>query len=196
MISDMTTLFTKLYAGQDADADLYAAGEICFKMKNLPSLLMSMTVTGDATCWQRMGAKMAFASFAYGILRDEYLRFINPLYDTKYENLVLSGKAKSDSAETTGFFLVSGVHDKDFPWGDGEIFSDVLLVMGDSQHGYKKFCITDRTLSDQYLSVEEGTYRYKGPIFELTSGFDASFNQMRHKDPVWRHGRLNSRSPL
>ncbi len=183
MISDMTTLFTKVYAGEDADADLYAAGEICFKMKNLPSLLMSMTVTGDASLWQRMAAKMAFASFAYGVLRDEYLRFINPLYDTKYENLVLSGKTRSDTAESVDFFMVSGVHDKDFPWGDGEIFSDVLLVMGDSKKGYRKFCITDRTLAGQYLSVEDGTYRYEGPIFELTSGFDTSFSEMRRKDP-------------
>jgi uncharacterized protein (DUF362 family) len=183
MIPDMTTLFTKIYAGKDEAADLYAAGRIRFKMRNLPSLLISMTVTGNPTFLQKIEAKTAFASFAYGVLADEYLRFINPFYDTKYENLVLSGTMKLASGESTGFFLVSGVHDKDFPWGDGEIFSDVLLAIGDGENGYKRYCITDRTLSGQYLDVEHGTYRYKGPIFELTSGYAASFSEMRNKDP-------------
>ena len=184
MISDMTTLFTKVFSGEDDSPELYATGQICFGITDLPSLLMSMTVTGNSSFLQKIEAKLAFASFAYGVLRDEYLRFINPFYDTKYENLVLSGKLRGDSGALTDFFLVSGVHDKDFPWGDGEIFSDVLLVMGDESNGFRKYCITDRTLSGQKLDVERGTFRYKGPLFEVTDGFAASFSQMRAKDPL------------
>lgn len=184
LMSDMTTLFTTVYAGEDDAAVPYAAGEVRFLLKDLPALLLSMTVTGSASLLQQIEAKVAFASFAYGVLRDEYLRFINPLYDTKYQNLVLSGKLKADSGESTDFFLVSGLHDKDFPWGDGEIFSDVLLVIADGNQRYRKFCITDRTLPGQELYVEDGIYRYRGPLFELTDGYVASFSQMRERDPL------------
>ena len=32
------------------------------------------------------------------------------------------------------------------------------------------------------LSVQEGSYRYQGPIFALPEGYSASFSHMRHKD--------------
>jgi uncharacterized protein (DUF362 family) len=181
VIQDMTTLFTTLHEGENEQAPIYASGQIFFNLTDTAALAASMRVTG-ATWWgQETAAKIAFISFAFGVLRGEYLRSFNPLYDTKYENLVLSGQATGDRSQATEFFLVSGVHDKDFPWGDGEIFWDVLLVLREGDSGYRRYCITDRVLRGLKLNVDRGTYTYRGPIFELTDGFSASFSQMRHQ---------------
>ena len=147
LLEDMTTLFTTIYAGPDAQAPIYGSGQIFFDLKDVPALMASVKVTGTRwwELYQRIKAKAAFMDFAWGKVREEYLRDLNPLYDTECENLVLSGRLR-ENGETKDFFLVSGIHDKDFPWGDGEIFWDVLLVMGDQARGYKKYCITDRIL--------------------------------------------------
>jgi len=179
VIQDMTTLFTILHEGENESGPIFGAGQIFFNLTDTASLMASMRVTG-ATWWgQETAAKIAFISFAFGVLRQEYLRTFNPLYDTKYENLVLSGQATGDNSQATNFFLVSGIHDKDFPWGDGEIFWDVLLVLREGDNGYKRYCITDRVLTGLKLNVERGTYTYRGPIFELTEGYSASFTDMR-----------------
>ena len=86
-----------------------------------------------------------------------------------------------DGAEKE-FFLVSGKHDKGFPWGDDEIFWDVLLVIGDASGGYRKYCMSDRVLPGMELNVQEGSYRYQGPIFALPEGYATSFSHMRNKD--------------
>jgi uncharacterized protein (DUF362 family) len=181
ILDDMTALFTTLYEGHDETAPIYAAGQIFFNLADTAALAASIRVTG-ATWWgQEIAARVAFLSFAFGMLRQEYLRSFNPFYDTKYENLVLSGQATNDSSEATEFFLVSGIHDKDFPWGDGEIFWDVLLVFRQGDAGYRRYCITDRALNGLKLQVDRGVYTYRGPIFEVTEGFSASFSQMRRQ---------------
>ncbi len=183
LTEDMTTLFTTIYAGEDKTAQSYGSGQMFFYLKDTPALMSSMKVTGTAW-WEvhKMAqAKLAFISFAWGPIRQEYLSKFNPLYDTEYENLVLSGQVLRNGA-VQDFFLVSGIHEKDFPWGDGEIFWDVLLVIGDRTAGYKKYCITDRTLEGLKLNVGAGTYRYQGPIFELTEGFATSFSHIRSKE--------------
>ena len=187
LLEDMTTLFTTIYAGPDNQAPVYGAGQIFFDLNNVPALMASIKVTG--TRWwelhQRIKAKAAFMDFAWGKVREEYLRDVNPLYDTEYENLVLSGQVTQNGA-AKDFFLVSGIHDKDFPWGDGEIFWDVLLVIGDKASGYKKYCITDRILAGLELNVLEGTYRYRGPIYELSEGFSTRFSHMQQKKAYLR----------
>lgn len=181
LVEDMTTLFTTVYEGPDENAPIYGAGQLFFNLKDAPALMASMKVTGTWWLHRKIQAKMAFMSFAWGAIRQEYLHDVNPLYDTEYENLVLSGQVlQGDTVQN--FFLVSGIHDKDFPWGDGEIFWDALLVVGDKTTGYKKYCITHRVLEGMELNVKEGTYRYKGPIFELTDGFATSFSDMREKE--------------
>jgi hypothetical protein len=154
LLEDMTTLFTTIYyAGPDTNAAAYGAGQIFFDLNDVPALMASIKVTG--TRWwelhQRIKAKAAFMDFGWGKVREEYLREVNPLYDTEYENLVLSGQITQNGA-ARDFFLVSGIHDKDFPWGDGEIFWDLLLVIGDKTSGYKKYCITDRILRGEKLN--------------------------------------------
>lgn len=182
LVGDMTTLFTTVYEGADKTAPIYGVGQVFFDLKDSPALLASMKVTG-AGWWElhkKIQAKAAFMDFAWGKIRQEYLRDVNPLYDTEYENLVLSGQVEHHGA-TQDFFLVSGIHDRDFPWGDGEIFWDVLLVIGSRTGGYKKYAITDRFLEGLKLNVQAGSYRYRGPIYELTQGFAASWSQMRRQ---------------
>jgi uncharacterized protein (DUF362 family) len=139
-------------------------------------------VTG-AEWWQlhkKLQVKAAFLDFAWGKIRQEYLRDVNPLYDTEYENLVISGRVEHEGADQD-FFFVSGIHDRDFPWGDGEIFWDVLLVIGSRAAGYKKYAVTERFLEGLKLNVQEGAYRYKGPIYELTEGYAVSRSHMKKK---------------
>jgi uncharacterized protein (DUF362 family) len=182
LLEDMTTLFTTIHDGPGKQAPVYGAGQIFFDLNDVPALLASIKVTG--TRWwelhQRIKAKAAFMDFAWGKVREEYLRDVNPLYDTEYENLVLSGQV-DQAGVRQDFFLVSGIHDKDFPWGDGEIFWDLLLVIGDKNSGYKKYCITDRILPGLELNVQEGTYRYRGPIYELTEGYATRFSHIQAK---------------
>jgi uncharacterized protein (DUF362 family) len=187
LLEDMTTLFTAIHAGPDSQAPFYGAGQIFFDLKDVPALMASIKVTG--TRWwelhQRIRAKAAFMDFAWGKVREEYLRDVNPLYDTEYENLVISGHITQNGADKD-FLLVSGIHDKDFPWGDGEIFWDVLLVIGDQAAGYKKYCITDRILEGLELNVQEGTYRYRGPLYEVTEGYATRFSHLQQQKAYLR----------
>jgi len=178
VLEDMTRLFVVIYQGQDVQAPVYGAGEMYFKLSDGPSLISSIKVINASSLWQELAARLAFASFAYGALRDEYLKDVRLFYETRYENLVLSGVVRDHGAERP-FFLVSGVHDKGFPWGDSETFWDVMLAIGDGEGGYQRYCITDRVLDGLDLDVKRGTYRYDGPLFLIREGCTASFSQMR-----------------
>jgi uncharacterized protein (DUF362 family) len=178
-IPDMTTLFTTLYRGLDEQSPVYASGVLTFDLKKTPALLASMNVEGTNSLLQKMAAYTAFASFAYGALRDEYLQGVRLLYDTRYENLVLSGRMRRADGAEVPFFLGSGVHERGFPWGDGELFSDVLLVVGDGKGGFQRFCISDRTLEGLVLDISGGVYRYHGTLLAITDGYSASFSRMR-----------------
>jgi uncharacterized protein (DUF362 family) len=179
VVPDMTTLFTTLYRGPDEQSPVYAAGVLTFDLKKAPALLASMKVEGSKSRVQKVAAYTAFASFAYGALRDEYLQGIRLLYDTRYENIVLSGRMRRTDGAEVPFFLGSGVHERGFPWGDGELFSDVLLAIGDGKGGFQRFCISDRTLEGLILDISGGVYRYHGTILAITDGYSASFSQMR-----------------
>ena len=161
MIPDMTTLFTALHCGEKEGAPVYGAGELRFDLKNASALVKSMEVEGTSSLAKKVAAYAAFASFAYGALRDEYLKGVELLYDTRYENLVLSGRLQAINGKDVPFFLVSGVHDRGFPWGDAELFWDVLLVIGDGQGGHQRYCISDRVLeglswmlSEEFIATE------------------------------------------
>jgi hypothetical protein len=179
---DMTTLFTTIFDGPDRSSPVYGKGQIFFDLKDSPALMASMKATGTIWIHEKIKAKLAFMSFAWGVLRQEYFRDLNPLYDTEYENLVLSGKVRQNGT-IQDFFLVSGVHDKDFPWGDGGIFSDVLLVIGDDIAGYRKYAVTHRVLEGLKLNIDKGTCEYKGPIFEVPHGYATSFSKVAGHDP-------------
>jgi cholesterol oxidase len=182
-VKDMTTLLTVVYRGEDENATVFGAGELYFPLVEAPALIASMKVEGTASRWQKTAALAAFTSFAYGALRDEYLKDVRLFYDTQYENLVLTGSLRTSAGIELPFFFVSGVHEKGFPWGDTGIFWDVLLAVGDGKGGYDRYCITDLVLEGLDLDVAEGTCCYRGPIFKLTEGYSASFSQIRKKGP-------------
>jgi uncharacterized protein (DUF362 family) len=178
LLEDMTRLFTTIYRGENDQAPVYGAGELYFKLRDAPTMMASMKVLGAASVWQKVAAYTAFASFAYGALREEYFKDVRIFYETEYENLVLSGVLQGEGGPKP-FFLVSGVHDKGFPWGDGETFWDVMLAIEDGNGDYTRYCITDRVLEGLHLDVERGTYRYRGPLFAVDQGYSASFFEMR-----------------
>jgi uncharacterized protein (DUF362 family) len=178
VVEDMTRVFMVVYRGENDQAPVYGAGELCFKLSDAPSLVASMRVVGEASLWQRVAARLAFVSFAYGALRDEYLKELRLVYDTRYENLALSGTVATADGPRP-FFLVSGEHEKGFPWGDGETFWDVLLAVGDGNGGYQRYCVTDRVLEGLKLDIEQGSFRYRGPLFHIQDGYAASFSEMR-----------------
>ncbi|MFC1833356.1 DUF362 domain-containing protein [Thermodesulfobacteriota bacterium] len=184
LVQDMTTLVVYVYSGTDEGSPVYATGKMFFRLTDVTSLLGSIKVTGEANWAQRLAAKTAFISFAFGILRDQLLSGVNPLYDTECENLVLSGTAAIDESGSSEFFLVSGAHDKGFPWGDDENFWDVLLVVGSGDTGYTRFCISHRHLEGLKINIESGEYQYKGPIFKLIEGNSTAFSLMRSGDPA------------
>ena len=183
MVRDMTTLYVKVYDGRDELSRVYGAGIMKFKLSDTVSFIGSMTITGTDDPWRKLQAQTAFYSFIYGAVRGAYFRKFNPFYDTEYQNLVLTGRLHGDGQNSEEFFLVSGVHDTDFPWGDGEIFSDVLLVIGNSADGYRKFGITSRVLEGLSLDVKGGRYRYQGPVYELKDRYSVSFSEL-HASPV------------
>jgi uncharacterized protein (DUF362 family) len=183
VVPDMTTLYTTLYRGPDEQAPVYAAGVLTFDLKKAPALVASMKVDGTNSLLRKTAAYTAFASFAYGALRDEYLQGVRLLYDTRYENLVLSGRMRRTDGAEVPFFLGSGVHERGFPWGDGELFSDVLLVVGDGKGGFERFCISDRTLAGLVLDISSGVYRFHGTLLALTDGYSTSFSRMRSGSP-------------
>ncbi len=176
VVQDMTTLFTTVYEGDDDQGKVFGAGQIFFQLTTMPAFLWSLKVTGDATFRQAFAAKMAFLSFAFEQTRDTYLADVNPTYDASYQNVVLQGEVTEAGAREP-FFLVSGIHTPNFPWGDGETFCDVLLVLGDPDGAPKRYAISARRLT-QKVDVLGGCLTYDGPIFDLTDRPVVSFSEM------------------
>ncbi len=182
VLKDTTWLFTTVYRGESAEAPIYGAGILTFKIQDLLSMAASMKVIHAASWVQKLTGYRAFGLFVYHNLEKEYLKGLDVFYEAKYENLVLSGRFQGE-AGSNPFFLVSGVHDKGFPWGDGESFSDVLLAIGDGAGGFHRYAITDRSLEGLQLDIEEGACRYRGLIYELIGRNRASFHEMRRGAP-------------
>jgi uncharacterized protein (DUF362 family) len=174
--ADLTTLFTTLHRA-DEEAPR-AAGVLRFDLARVPALLGSLRATGAASWSEALSARLAFASFAWGAVRDEYLADARLLHDTSYQNLVVAGALRAGGGEARPFFLVSGFHERGFPWGDGELFADVLLAIGDGRGGWRRYGITDRILEGMDLDVVAGRYRYRGPLFELGAR-PAAFSELR-----------------
>ena len=180
IVEDSTVGQTFIYKGEDDSAPIYAAGIMVFNLSDLPKFISSMRTEGDFPVWKKLAAKAAFASFYYGVMRDEYLDDFRAVYDTRYDNFVLSGMADV-AGEERQFFLVSGKHDRGFPWGDGEIFWDVLLVYRDG-NDWKRLCITRRVLDELEIDFETGRYYYKGPLFVIKNGYQTSFSEIANGD--------------
>jgi uncharacterized protein (DUF362 family) len=178
VVEDMTRLFTIIYEGENEQAPIYGAGELRFDLKDTPSLLASIEVVEPKSLKQRIMAYMAFVSFVFAPLREEYLKNLRIDHETEYDNLVLSGVLNGPNGPRD-FFLVSGVHEKGFPWGDGESFWDVILAISDGSGSYLRYGITDHALKGLKLDVENGKYSYSGTLFAIEGEYAASFSQMR-----------------
>ncbi|UCE50402.1 MAG: hypothetical protein JSW47_09595, partial [Phycisphaerales bacterium] len=155
VVEDMTRLFTVIYEGENEHAPVYGAGELRFDLKDVPSLLGSIQVVDPKSLKQTVTAYLAFVSFVCAPLREEYLKNLRIDHETEYDNLVLSGVLNGPDGPRD-FFLVSGVHEKGFPWGDGESFWDVILAVADGSGGYRRYGITERALEGLELDVEHG----------------------------------------
>ncbi len=171
-LEDMTKLFTRLSRGRQKGGTLVGSGVLRFKMLDLPSMLSSFEVTNTNSPITKIRTISTFVQFCYGAVKETYLPSLT--YHTRYENLVLRGKVVSDGGALKNFFFFSGIHDKDFPWGDGEIFWDIGLVIEKGDGGWERYGLTDRIIEKLELDVEKGVYRYDGPIYQVIEGYVVS----------------------
>ena len=178
VVEDMTTLFTTIYVGDNDRGAVFGAGQLFFKLATTPEFLWSLDVTGETWFGQAMAAKVAFLSFAYGNVRDAYLGDINPLYDASYQNLVLAGRVHDTSGDEHPLFLVSGIHTPGFPWGDGETFCDLLMILGDPDDSPKRYAISARHIAKQVVDIQGGKLEYDGPVFDVSDHQVVSFSEM------------------
>lgn len=189
VVGDMTTLFTTIYEGDDDRGTVYGAGQIFFKLRTAPAFLWSLKVTGNKGIFEAWGAKIAFLSFALGQVRDTYLADVNPVYDAAYQNVVLQGEV-TESGVREPFFLVSGIHTPDFPWGDGETFCDVLLLIGDPNDDCRRYAMSARRLN-QRVDILGGELTYEGPLFDITDRPVVSFTEMNDESLAGSgHGKI------
>jgi uncharacterized protein (DUF362 family) len=176
---DLTTLFTRIHRGPSPEGPLLGSGIMHFQMKSLPSMLASFTVTNTWSPFSKLKALYQFGRFCYGEIRDTYLSKAGPIYHTEYENLVLHGKLTSREGETKDFFFFSGIHDKDFPWGDDGIFWDVALIIQRGDGTFARYALTDRVIDGLGLDVQKGMYRYAGPIYHLREGYQVMKSELQ-----------------
>jgi hypothetical protein len=181
LLEDMTRLFTRIHMRQAADGPSIGSGILRFPIRSLPSMLASFRVTPPSSFSAKCRAVYRFYEFCYGEIRDTYLSRISPIYHTEYENLVLNGTLRSQSGSGQNFFFFSGIHDKDFPWGDDGIFWDVAFIIQQADGNWARYALTDRIIEGLELDVEKGTYRYEGPIYQLRQGYQVSMSELRKK---------------
>jgi uncharacterized protein (DUF362 family) len=178
ILEDMTRLFSRIYKGTSRQGLPVGSGILTYKLSNLPSMLASFKAIDAPSLKAKLKAFSRFFSFCYGEIRDTYLAKHTPLYHTEYENLVVSGKLRTTEGSQPSFFMFSGIHDKDFPWGDEEVFWDLGLLIQKEDGGWSRYALTDRIIENMRLDVDEGTYRYTGPVYELTEGYQVSKSEM------------------
>ncbi len=73
VFNHLTTLYTKVYEGEDDKAPVYAAGVVLFKFWDFVPLMIHMKIPGAQSLRQRLAAKKAFVNFSLGVLAKEYL---------------------------------------------------------------------------------------------------------------------------
>ncbi|MFH1758816.1 MAG: hypothetical protein ABH969_12315, partial [Pseudomonadota bacterium] len=146
MVEDMTRLFTRIYKGFSTNALSLGSGILRFPLASLPSMLTSFEVFPAQSLVKKFKTLARFFSFCYGEIRDTYLARLSPLYHTEYENLVLNGILQLKNGSEQKFFFFSGIHDKDFPWGDDGVFWDVALIIQKADGGWAKYVLTDRVI--------------------------------------------------
>lgn len=181
VLDDMTRLFTRIYRGRQITGTHIGSGILIFHLLDFPSMLASFRVTNTISPITKLRTISAFVKFLYGEIRDTYIP--GPFYHTRYENLVLRGKIRSIEGGFHNFFFFSGIHDKNFPWGDDGIFWDIALIIERGAGSWERYVLTDRMIEELKLDVEKGVYQYEGVIYKLVEGYSVSKSQLE-KSPL------------
>ena len=188
MIDDLTSLFTRIHKGQTEASPVFGSGIVHFKLLNLPAMVASFEVINTHSLLTKLKAMKEFYAFCYGEISGTYLAKLSPIYHTEYENLILTGKLASAGGGTHDFFFISGVHDKDFPWGDDGVFWDVALLLRKDDGTWARYVLTDRIIEGLELDVAEGIYQFEGPLYEIIEGYQVSTSEL-HKSVLPDHLR-------
>ncbi len=185
MMDDLTTLFVRVYEGKDDTGKIYGSGIMYFRIKDITPLTLSLEPF-NCSWGEGVLAKMKYFSFFMGEAAKTYLYDARFTYNTRYENLVLSGKLTSNNNngnnDSKEFFFFSGEHDKDFPWGDGETMSDVALLIVDSNGNSEKYGMTKRALKGLNVDIERNIYSYNGELYKIEKGNTISFYEIHNED--------------
>jgi uncharacterized protein (DUF362 family) len=181
---DMTKLFTRLYRGKGRKRTPFGSGILRFKILDLPSMLTSFEVTRADSPLTKIRTISSFAQFCYGAVKPAYLPGL--FYATRYENLALSGNAVSKENRPCALFFFSGIHDRDFPWGDGETFSDIGLLLQGQDGDCRSYALSDRVIENLTLDVEKGICRYEGPLYRVAAGHRLARSDLE-KSPLPPH---------
>ena len=183
VLEDMTTLFVRIYEGEDNTGKLYGSGIMYFRTKDMRSIIKMIRkseVTGTRNPIKKCMALKKFAGFFSVEIVKTYLPGPRLLYFTRYENLVLSGKLhEKGEGASRDFFFFSGEHEKGFPWGDDTPMSDVALLISDGQGGHLRFGITKYALDGLEVNLDGNTYKYEGELYRIDEGHSVSFSEIR-----------------
>ena len=179
LLEDQTTLYATISRVDDAERTVVAQGIIHYHVEDFPHMVLSIRTPKDDTIANRVRMAGKFFAFVSKEI-SEYFQEVNPFYVAEYSNLVCKGISKADGKDIE-FFLFSGVHDKGFPWGDNVGFSDIGLVLREGDT-WRRFALTEHAIETLKLRLSEGIYQYKGPVYELTSGYQTSFKEMHQND--------------
>jgi uncharacterized protein (DUF362 family) len=177
VLRDMTTLFSRIYKGPVEQGIIWGSGVLRFHLRDLPGMLTSMKASGAGGFMESIKTKGRFFWFVFYNLRQTYLTKFSLFYWTGYENLVLRGTLRSTAGEEIRFFMVSGIHPKDFPWGDGGGFWDILLFL-EGDRDTRRYALSRWRIPGLELNVRTGRHLYKGHIFEITQGDHVSVREM------------------
>jgi len=183
ILEDQTTLYATIDRTGDADETVVAQGIIHYHVEDFAEMVSSIRTPEDDTIANRVRMAGKFFAFVSKEI-SEYFQEVNPFYVAEYVNLVCRGVAKADGKDVD-FFFFPGAHDKGFPWGDNVSFSDIGLVLREGDT-WRRFALTEYAIEPLKLRLSEGTYQYEGPIYELTSGYQASFTEM-HQNGLPSH---------
>jgi len=193
ILEDQTTLFATITKTEDGNETVAARGIIHYHVEDFPEMLLSIRTPKNDTIVNRVRMATKFFAFVTKEL-SEYIREINPFYKADYTNFICRGVSQADG-ENVEFFFFSGAHDKGFPWGDNVSFADIGLVLREGDT-WRRFALTEYAIEVLKHRISEGIYQYEGPIYELTSGYQVSFEEMHQADLPSHIRKVNAKFSL
>lgn len=178
-VDQMTTLYTTIYKGDEADQNtIYATGILHFKISDIFSMVHSMRVEGTDSLTKKAEITAQFMDFCYEEAVEIYFNKVGFFYRTDYQNLVLSGECNVNSHKSHMFFY-GGAHDQGFPWGDPQTFWDIALILsGPDGENPERYLIAKTNLENMKIEINDSgssSFAYSGKLYRLTEGFKVSF---------------------